>query len=215
MKLKTRKDKLIMLSRYLDLETNELKSDNPGNALYENVLRKNILNNKIRNCTRCQNLNIKSYTRSVLGWGCLDANIFFIGESPCTHSMVSQFPFAWKSGRILDIVLRLSNLSRYDIFISNSIHCHPESKRSPTNREITRCSRFLREELQIVSPKLVVTLGNSAEETMKNIEVSCKILSAVHPARFLYNPHGMTDYILKLSTEIDKYTECKDEKEKT
>ncbi|KKK62776.1 hypothetical protein LCGC14_3000930, partial [marine sediment metagenome] len=64
MDLKTRKNKLVALRRYIDLETNELKSNNPGNLLYEKVLRKNRLDKKIDKCARCYNLNIKSYTNS-------------------------------------------------------------------------------------------------------------------------------------------------------
>ncbi|KKM72797.1 hypothetical protein LCGC14_1416880 [marine sediment metagenome] len=205
MKTKTRKDKLVLLSRYLDLETNELITDkNPGNALYEKILLKKHLDKSINKCTRCKNLNIKSFTDSVPGWGNLDADIFFIGESPCTHSMIAQFPFAWKSGRILDIVLRLSNLTRYDVFISNSMHCHPESKRSPTDRERIKCSPFLYDELQIVEPELIVTLGNSAKVAMDTLKTPHKTIHKKHPASFLYSSTGLRDYILKLSLELDK-----------
>jgi len=215
MKLNTRKEKLVLLQQFVNLETNELKEDNnPGNVLYDKILCKKQLDKHINNCTRCKDLNIKSFTDSVPGWGNLNADIFFIGESPCVHSMTAQFPFAWKSGRILDIVLYLSRLTRYDVFISNSIHCHPESKRAPTDKEIHRCHKFLYKEIEIVQPELIVTLGNSAKTAMAHIIKRCylpdddgldyKTIHKKHPAAFLYNSAGLRDYILKFSLDLNK-----------
>ncbi len=207
MELKSRKDKLVALKQFLNLETNEFKTDLTEDVTYQKTLLKNKLNKKIRNCTRCQKLNIKSFTRSVPGWGNIDANIFFIGEAPCIHSMTAQFPFAWKSGAILNVALRLSSLTRYDIFISNSIHCHPPSNRAPTDIEIRKCSQHLHDELQIVKPKLIVSLGNAAKTAVKHIKDKSlyKILQMRHPASFLYSNANLKDYILKLSLEIDKF----------
>ena len=212
MTLLTRKDKLVLLKQYLNLETNELNPDSE-NFLYEKIFRKNQIDKRISKCHRCDKLNIKSFTRSVPGWGNLNADIFFIGEAPCIHSMTAQFPFAWRSGRILDIVLKLSSLNRYDIYISNSVHCHLESKRTPTDKERTKCSTFLSKEILLVEPKLIVTLGNSAKAAIeyinkhKKIKTSeHKIIYAIHPAKFLYNNTGLRDYVLKLSLELDKYT---------
>lgn len=212
MLLKTRKEKLILLRRYLNLETNELESNNSMDTLYtlyEKILLKKKLDRQISQCSRCKDMNIKSYTGSVPGWGSLNADIFFIGESPCVHSMLSQFPFAWRSGRILDVVLKLSNLNRYDVFVSNSMHCHPESKRAPTDKEIHKCARYLHEELKLVEPKLVVTLGNSAKAALsyiasKHHALEYAVLHNRHPAAFLYNSTGLRDYILKFSLELDK-----------
>ncbi|KKL88200.1 hypothetical protein LCGC14_1927080 [marine sediment metagenome] len=214
MKSASRKDKLVLLRKYLDLETNELKADNnPGNILYEKIIRKKQLDKRIHNCHKCTNLNIKSFTQSVPGWGNLNADIFFIGESPCVHSMAAQFPFAWRSGRILDIILKLSNLTRYDVYLSNSVHCHLETKRAPTEKESIKCSAFLYKEIQLVEPALIVSLGNSAKAAIEHINkhrkyktLENKIIRATHPARFLYNNTGLRDYILKLSLELDKYT---------
>lgn len=210
MNLNSRKDKLIYLQKFVDLETNEIKNDDSGNELYYKILNKNRIDRHIDRCSRCgTSFNIKSYTRSVKGFGNINADIFLIGESPCSHSMIAQLPFAWESGRILDIILELSNLNRYNIFISNSIHCHLESKRPPTNIEIKRCNRILYEEIQIVNPTLVVALGNSAKTAIKYIhkrtkKIKHKTIYVKHPASFLYNSAGLQDYILKVSLELDK-----------
>ncbi len=214
MDLKTRKGKLVALKKYLNLETNVIKTTNIGSVLYEKVLAKKHLDRRIDKCTKCKNLNIPSYTKAIAGWGNLNANIFFIGESPCLHSMTTRFPFAWKSGNILDIVLRLSSVTRYDVFVSNSIHCHPESKRAPTDREQHRCSHYLYTEIELVEPTLIVTLGNSAKAALEHINkhtslmerFQCKHIHKTHPAKFLYSNTGLRDYIVKFSLDLDKYT---------
>jgi len=212
MKLKTRKSKLIALKQFIDLETDDLiiGAENPGSILYDKILRKNIIDKRIIKCAKCPKLNMKSFTQAVPGWGNLNADIFFIGEAPCVHSMSNQFPFAWKSGRILDIVLELSCLTRYNVFVSNSAHCHV-GHRTPTNREIRKCSRmFLDDEIELVEPKLIVTLGNSAKIALSYVTskhvLECKHLHMVHPAKFLYSKQGLKDYMLRMSTELDKYT---------
>lgn len=210
----TRKDKLVLLKDFLNLETNDLLDNNPGIELYEKIIVKKRLDKNIDSCRRCVGLNIHSYTKAVSGWGNLNAKVFFIGESPCPHSMSAKYPFAWKSGRILDIILRLSELTRYDVFISNSVHCHLSTKRQPTEPEIACCSRYLHREIQIVKPKLIITLGNSAKESLEYIhnnkkaykknKPEYKVLKKIHPAKFLYSSTGLGDYIVKLSLEIDR-----------
>lgn len=205
MKAKTRKNKLILLKKYLDLETNELYTNLDSIGIYAKVLIKNLLDKRIRKCHRCKKLNIKSYTYSVLGWGNLNADIFLIGESPCVHSMSAQFPFPSASGNILDIVLTLSNLTRGDVFISNSIHCHLNAKQTPNDKEIHKCNTFLQNELEIVRPKMIVTLGNSAKTALAQIKTfDATTLHKTHPAKFLYSSAGLSDYILKFSLDIDK-----------
>lgn len=213
MKQTTRKSKLILLRQFVDLETNEFtQTDAGGSVLWAKIMLKKTLDKHIDKCRKCGNLNMRSYTKSVPGWGNLNAHIFFIGESPCAHSMISQFPFAWKSGLILDIILRLSSLRRYDVFISNSCHCHIASKpkRTPTSKEIKRCSKYLHREITLVQPALIICLGNSAKEALlfnpPNPEPKRKIIYVKHPAAFLYNNTGLCEYILKLSLELDKHT---------
>ncbi len=213
---KTRKDKLVALKQFLDLETNELIQHVESN-LYGKVLHKTGIDRKIKKCRRCPDSNIKSFTDSVPGWGNLDAKVFFIGESPCVHSMQAQFPFAWKSGDILNIILALSGLTRYDVFISNSVHCHPKRKEAPKEKQILHCSEFLYKELLLVRPILVVTLGNSAKAAMQHLIPMYKIykdgeppktIHKTHPAKFLYSNTGLGDYIIKFSLDIDKVVIC-------
>ncbi len=207
--MNTRKTKLVALQQHLDLETGEFLTRNPiGSLLFKKTARKQRLDKQIMDCRLCKGLNIKSSTRAVPAWGNLNANIFFVGESPCVHSMVVQVPFAHKSGRILDIILSLSGLTRYDVCISDSIHCHTIRDRNPEPEEMNNCTMFLNRILHIVKPKLIIPLGAFAKIAIEKIDtksLKCKVMPATHPARFLYNPRGIKDYILKLSLELDKY----------
>lgn len=206
MEFQTRKEKLVALRDYLDLETNTLKSETSETELYQKTIDKNQLDKRIDKCRKCYNLNVRNYTKSIPGWGNLNADIFFIGESPCKNSMISKMPFAWASGNILDIVLKLSSLIRYDIFISNSVHCHLETKRVPTDKERFKCRKYLLAEIELINPKLIVTMGNSAKASLAYISktLDCKVLNKVHPAKFLYSSTGLRDYILKFSLELDR-----------
>ncbi len=207
--MSTRKDKLIALRKFIDLETGDFILKNTDDAfLYPKQKQKNILDNQIRSCRRCTGLNIPSCTKAVPAHGNLNSKIFFIGESPCIYTMQAQMQFAHKSGIILDIILALSNLDRYDVCMSDSIHCHPPRDRQPTPQELKNCRNYLRSEIHLVKPKLIIPLGNHAKETLAHIAtdvLECKIFSVRHPASFLYNPRGMKDYILKVSFELDKY----------
>jgi len=205
----TRKDKLLRLRHYMDLETHQIYEDKyPGKAFRNKILRKNLLDRKLNRCHLCEGMNITSSTGCVPGWGNINASIFIIGEAPCTKSMIYKYPFAWKSGIILDLILKLSNLTRNNIFITNSIHCHPPSNRTPLYKEILNCSAYLQKEIKIVKPKLIIALGNTAKLAMLNInikDVDYRIIYKKHPASFLYSSEGIISYIIKTSLEIDKY----------
>lgn len=218
MNLVTRKDKLVALQDFINLETNDLIPNDTlpglGSILHDKLLIQKALNRRITKCSKCTGLNVKGFTESAHGFGNLNAKIFFIGEAPCVKSMTLDFPFAWKSGKLLDIILNLSSLTRYDVFISNAIHCRLAQKRTPTNKEIRRCRFHLCDELELVQPKVVIALGASAKTSMYYVSKSktanpdilaYKILYVKHPAAFLYNDFGLQDYILKTSLTIDKY----------
>jgi len=210
----SRKDKLLELSRKYDLETEEPVSSRPSGIRYRRWLLKNKLDREIRRCHRCVGLNMHNFTQAVCGWGDIQAKVFIVGEAPCERSMMSQVPFAWKSGVILDDILALSKLSRYNVFISNAVHCHLPGKRGPKQCELSACNLHLQAELRIVKPRLVVTLGNFARCAMELITqahakrkspLPFDTVHAKHPAAFLYSPRGLVNYMLKLSETIDKY----------
>ena len=112
-------------------------------------------------------------------------------------------PFCGASGKVLQELLASINLSRDDVFITNTILCRPEKNRNPAKEEVENCRERLDSLIAIMKPKVIVTIGNFATErilgkkgittlrgkifplTLHNQEV--KIIPVVHPANLLYN----------------------------
>ena len=98
-------------------------------------------------------------TRAVPGEGPADAQIMFIGEAPGFHEDQQGRPFVGAAGRFLEELLASINLTRNDVFIANVIKCRPPGNRDPLPEEIEACRPFLDRQIEVISPKLVVTLG--------------------------------------------------------
>jgi len=203
--MKTRKEKLIALREMIDLETGAINTDffEYENTLYDKAVRKKSLDFYINKCQLCEELNIKRYSDSCGGWGDLNAKVFIIGQSLHRPGILSGLPFILGSGYLLDAALRLSGLLRKDVFITNVVHCHPPRNRGSLESEKKNCLPFLVQEIRIVSPQLIVALGNDAHWATDKIDV--KALKVRHPAFFLHSaPEDSIEWIIKLSNEIDK-----------
>lgn len=115
------------------------------------------LNQKISTCTKCP-LH-KTRTNVVPGAGNPNADIFFIGEGPGKNEDLQGLPFVGRTGKILDELLELINLTRDDVFISNALKCRPPNNRDPKPEEVAACWPYLEKQIEIIKPKLIVTLG--------------------------------------------------------
>jgi DNA polymerase len=108
--------------------------------------------------------------------GSPDARIMFIGEAPGRKGADrTRVPFSGdQSGANLDRYLNSINLSRKEIFITSAALCNPRTEsganRRPTQKELTNCSSFLRRTIQLVNPRVIVTLGSVALEALKRIQ---------------------------------------------
>jgi len=213
---KTKKDKLILLQTFLNLETGKLNTESFDyeNSLYNKAVQKKALDARIRNCSLCPGLNIKRFTEACPGWGDLNARVFFIGQSLHKPGVASDIPFILGCGYLIDAALRLSGLLRKEAFFSNCLHCHPERNRPSTDKEKGNCLQYLLREILIIQPALVVALGNDAKWAKERLsrELSgFKTLCLKHPAFLLHSgsggkidPEAGKDWILRLSKEIDK-----------
>lgn len=179
------------------------------NELFRKSYHKRKLDAHIHMCRECKGLNQKTITGSAPGWGNLNASIFFVGQSLCTKCMRTQIPFTEGSGYYIDAALRLSGLFRKDVFISNLVHCHPPKNRTSSQHEIANCAHFLRDEIDLVQPKLVVCLGKDAQLGIRTMVVKkdkFEVLNVRHPASYIYSGYrGIRDWIVNLSLELDKY----------
>jgi DNA polymerase len=126
-------------------------------------------------CTLCPARCGRSAVLSVLN-GSVDARIMFIGEARGRKGADrTRVPFSGdQSGANLDRFLSSSNLTRKEIFITSSALCNPRSEsganRRPTQKELSNCSSFLRRTIEIVNPRVIVTLGSVALEALKRIQ---------------------------------------------
>lgn len=126
------------------------------------------LDTEIANCRRCDGMNIPGVTASAPGYGCLASPVALVGQSLCEKCMDSRVPFTEGSGELIDDAIKLAGLKKKrDVFISNAVHCHPPKNRPSHQHEIVNCSPFLHRELEIVRPRLVITLGRDAERVMR------------------------------------------------
>jgi len=114
---------------------------------------------------RCQLCEIAKYrTKAVPGEGPEDAEIMFIGEAPGWHEDQQGRPFVGPAGRYLDQLLALIGLNRQQVYITNVIKTRPPGNRDPLPTEIQNCQKWLDRQIEIIKPKMVVTLGRYSME---------------------------------------------------
>jgi DNA polymerase len=162
-----------------------------------NIMKKSLqlkkLNTKWMKECRC---TLRSTTiQAVLGSGDPDADILFIGEAPGKKEDEQGIPFIGSAGKFLDELLASINLSRADIYITNTVKYRPPENRDPSPEEILACRDWIREEIRVIDPKMIVTLGRHA---MHSFLPDAKI-SEVHGKSFRKNIIGIGDrHILPL-----------------
>jgi len=112
---------------------------------------------RIAACTDCP--LSKSRNRVVPGDGPDDADLMFIGEAPGYYEDQQGQPFVGPAGRFLEQLLASIGLDRSQVFITNVVKCRPPGNRDPLPNEIGACSKYLTRQLELLNPKVVVTLG--------------------------------------------------------
>jgi len=105
-------------------------------------------------------------TQVVFGTGHPNASIMFVGEAPGFHEDKQGIPFVGAAGKLLTQLLESVGLSREEIYIANVVKCRPPNNRNPSPEEIDTCRPFLEQQVQLIQPKLVCSLGNFATQTL-------------------------------------------------
>jgi DNA polymerase len=108
-------------------------------------------------CRKCE--IARSRTRVVPGEGAENAEIMFIGEAPGFNEDQQGRPFVGAAGQFLEQLLASVNLSRQQVYIGNVIKCRPPNNRDPLPIEISNCRPWIERQVQLISPKIIVTLG--------------------------------------------------------
>ncbi len=109
-------------------------------------------------CQKCEVL-AKNRTRAVPGDGPEGADLMFIGEAPGWHEDQQGIPFVGPAGLFLEQLLASINLKREQVYIANIIKCRPPSNRDPSPSEVHNCREWLDRQIEIINPKIIVTLG--------------------------------------------------------
>jgi DNA polymerase len=120
--------------------------------------------NEVKGCTRCR-LH-EGRTQTVFGEGDANAAIFFIGEGPGENEDLTGRPFVGKAGQLLDKMIAGMGLSRQQVYIANIVKCRPPGNRTPALDEVQTCTPYLQRQLELVQPKVIVTLGRPAAQYM-------------------------------------------------
>ncbi len=108
----------------------------------------------------CQQCEIAKYrTKVVPGEGADDADIIFIGEAPGWHEDQQGRPFVGPAGQYLDELLASIHLKREQVYIANVVKCRPQGNRDPLPVEIHNCRKWLERQIELIHPKIIVTLG--------------------------------------------------------
>jgi uracil-DNA glycosylase family 4 len=130
-------------------------------------------------CTLCRLANGR--TQVVYGVGDPHADLMFIGEGPGFHEDKQGQPFVGAAGQLLNRMLGEIGLAREDVYIANCVKCRPPGNRDPLPDELDACTPYLREQIELIDPHVLVTLGNFATRYVLQRQVS---ISRVRGQRF-------------------------------
>ncbi len=119
-------------------------------------------------CTACR--LSEGRTQVVFGDGDPEADVVFVGEAPGQHEDEQGVPFVGRSGQLLDRLLGEIGLDRSDVYIANVVKCRPPGNRDPRPDEIEACKGYLSEQLRLIDPRVVVTLGNFSSKLLLKTE---------------------------------------------
>ena len=119
---------------------------------------------EVQDCTRCPLHETR--TKAVFGAGNADADLMFVGEAPGAEEDRQGLPFVGRAGQLLNQMLEGIGLSREDVFIANVLKSRPPGNRDPQPLEIEACRPYLFEQVRLIEPKVVCTLGNFATKLL-------------------------------------------------
>jgi uracil-DNA glycosylase len=151
---------------------------------------------EVKVCTKC--VLCKTRTNTVFGEGDAGAELMFIGEGPGENEDLSGRPFIGRAGELLTKMIGAMGLSREQVFIANIVKCRPPNNRVPAPEEQVACTPYLERQLEIIRPKVIVTLGLPSTQYMLQTKDSMsrlrgsfklwrgiKLMPTYHPAYVL------------------------------
>ncbi|MDH3277708.1 MAG: uracil-DNA glycosylase [Nitrosopumilus sp.] len=148
-------------------------------------------------CTKCD--LCKTRTNSVPGKGNFNSDVIFVGEAPGKNEDLYGEPFIGIAGKKLSEALEKTGITRDEVYITNTVKCRPPNNRVPTKLEKDACQEYIQKEIEIIKPKIICVLGNTAfgsvlggtEITKFRGKIGKKnnqlYFITIHPAATIYN----------------------------
>ena len=199
----------------LKIKFDTIRKNKNGDNMYEKMEE---LEDAIRNCSRCK--LCKNRTNIVFGIGNENANIMFIGEGPGVDEDKQGIPFVGKAGQLMNKAFDALGINREDVYIANIVKCRPPNNRDPEPDEIQGCMNYLRNQVIIVKPKIIVILGRIALQNILGKEYKITASRGIwvekkgilymptwHPAALLRDETKKIDFINDLKEVIKKERE--------
>jgi uracil-DNA glycosylase family 4 len=156
------------------------------------------------NCTKCR-LH-QGRNKFVFGTGNPNADVLVIGEGPGAEEDKQGLPFVGRAGKLLTEMLKAIKFEREEVYIGNIVKCRPPENRTPMQDEMDTCLPYLRKQVELIKPKLILCLGLTAakgllkkRESLGQLRKSvfeyegAKVIVSYHPAALLRNPHWKKD----------------------
>ncbi len=155
-------------------------------------------------CNRCVLRN--GCSRVVFGDGNPKARLMLIGEGPGADEDRIGIPFVGKAGQLLDRILDAASISRRDLYIANVVKCRPPGNRQPMQQEVYSCLPYLRKQVELINPEIIVCLGALALRTLLDSKATItrsrgqwhqvdgrRMIATFHPAALLRDPGKKKD----------------------
>ena len=165
-----------------------------------------------KKCKLCQNRN-----NVVFGVGNKEATLMLIGEGPGADEDIQGEPFVGKAGKLMNMAFEAIGLKREDVYIANIVKCRPPSNRNPEDDEAAACLNYLRNQVILVKPQIIVLLGNVALKNILGKEYGITAsrgkwvekkgilyMPTWHPAALLRDETKKIDFIKDLKLVMEK-----------
>jgi uracil-DNA glycosylase family 4 len=158
----------------------------------------------LKGCPRCK--LSKTRTNLVFGQGNPKAELMFVGEAPGRDEDEQGLAFVGKAGQLLTKIIEAMGLKREDVWIGNVLKCRPPNNRNPEPDEVETCRPFLFEQIRLIRPKAIVTLGTFAAQAILETDEpigrlrgrwrtaqGVRVMPTFHPAFLLRSPERKKD----------------------
>ena len=176
------------------------------------------LEDDAKQCRRCKLFQTRNTV--VFGVGNKDADLMFIGEGPGADEDMQGIPFVGKAGKLMNMAFETIGLDRNEVYIANIVKCRPPSNRNPQDDEAVACLNYLRNQVILVKPKIIVLLGSVALKNILGKEYGITAsrgkwvekrgilyMPTWHPAALLRDETKKIDFIKDLQLVMEKMNE--------